>query len=58
MNIEKEGRYEINSDLFKTISLEVAIETCGGSIPEKVITKVWKRLNPIKRKKKDADQED
>jgi len=52
MNIEK----MINVELFKTISLDVAI-TLRGRISEEEITKVWNKLNPPKRKKKAVETE-
>jgi len=41
----------INVEYFKTITLDEAIALRGG-IPETEITKVWKKLNPSKPKKK------
>ncbi len=41
----------INVEYFKTITLDEAISLRGG-IPETEITKVWKKLNPSKPKKK------
>jgi hypothetical protein len=52
MDIEK----MINVELFKTISLDEAI-TLRGGISESDITKVWKKLNPSKPKKKVVKQE-
>jgi hypothetical protein len=52
MDIEK----MINVELFKTITLDEAI-TLRGGISEKNITKVWKKLNPPKPKKKVVKQE-
>jgi len=53
MDIEK----MINVELFKTITLEVAL-TLRGGISEQDITKVWKKLNPVKRKSKGKESED
>ena len=51
MNIEQ----KINTEFFKTISLEVAI-TLRGSISKADITKVWKKLNPKRKAKAEVEE--
>ena len=60
MNIVKNGRYEINGDILKSLSLSKAVKMFKGSIPEDVITEEWEKLNPkrkAKEEEKDSEQE-